>query len=53
MLSVGKKAMVFLEEVESWEVSDPEEQLQKLIHFMQILSQKTPQKVMTLGLTYA
>ncbi|KAM5319596.1 interferon-induced very large GTPase 1-like isoform 1-T2 [Glossophaga mutica] len=41
LLSVGKKAAVFLEEVKSWEVSDPEKQLQKLIEFMQIMSQKT------------
>ncbi|XP_053518801.1 LOW QUALITY PROTEIN: interferon-induced very large GTPase 1-like [Artibeus jamaicensis] len=41
LLSVGKKAMVFLEEVKSWEVADPEEQLQKLIDFMQMLSHKT------------
>ncbi|XP_024425111.2 interferon-induced very large GTPase 1-like [Desmodus rotundus] len=41
LLSVGKEAQVFLEEVKYWEVSNPEEQLQKLINFMQILSQKT------------
>uniref|UniRef100_G1Q620 Interferon-induced very large GTPase 1-like n=1 Tax=Myotis lucifugus TaxID=59463 RepID=G1Q620_MYOLU len=41
LLSVGKEARVFLEDVKSWEVSDPEEQLQKLINFMQILIQKT------------
>lgn len=40
LLSVGKVARVFLEDVKSWEVSDPEEQLQKLINFMQMLSQK-------------
>ncbi|XP_054581493.1 interferon-induced very large GTPase 1-like [Eptesicus fuscus] len=40
LLSVGKAARVFLEDVKSWEVSDPEEQLQKLINFMQMLSQK-------------
>ncbi|XP_036903320.1 interferon-induced very large GTPase 1-like [Sturnira hondurensis] len=41
LLSVGEKAMIFLEEVKFWEVSDPEKQLQKLIDFMQMLSQKT------------
>ncbi|KAM7086612.1 interferon-induced very large GTPase 1-like isoform 1-T2 [Molossus nigricans] len=40
LLSVGKEARVFLEDVKSWEVSDPEEQLTKLINFMQMLSQK-------------
>ncbi|XP_036181154.1 interferon-induced very large GTPase 1-like [Myotis myotis] len=40
LLSVGKEARVFQQDVKSWEVSDPEEQLQKLINFMQILSQK-------------
>ncbi|XP_036181153.1 interferon-induced very large GTPase 1-like isoform X2 [Myotis myotis] len=40
LLSVEKEARVFLEDVKSWEVSDPEEQLQKLINFMQMLSQK-------------
>ncbi|XP_046493923.1 interferon-induced very large GTPase 1-like [Equus quagga] len=40
LLSVGKEARVFLEEVNSWEVSDPEEQLKILINFMQTLSQK-------------
>ncbi|VFV40357.1 interferon-induced very large gtpase 1 [Lynx pardinus] len=39
-LSVMKKARVFLEDVKSWEVSDPEEQLKKLVSFMQMLSQK-------------
>ncbi|XP_019490385.1 PREDICTED: interferon-induced very large GTPase 1-like [Hipposideros armiger] len=41
LLSVGKEARVFLEDVKSWDVSDPEEQLKKLINFMQMLSQKT------------
>ncbi|XP_036171813.1 interferon-induced very large GTPase 1-like [Myotis myotis] len=41
LLSVGKEARVFLEDVKSWEVSDPEEQLKKLINFMKMLSQKT------------
>ncbi|XP_074192013.1 interferon-induced very large GTPase 1 [Rhinolophus sinicus] len=40
LLSVGKEARVFLEDVKSWEVSDPEEQLKRLINFMQMLSQK-------------
>ncbi|EPQ13049.1 Interferon-induced very large GTPase 1 [Myotis brandtii] len=40
LLSVEKEARVFLEVVKSWEVSDPEEQLKKLINFMQMLSQK-------------
>ncbi|XP_032977101.1 interferon-induced very large GTPase 1-like [Rhinolophus ferrumequinum] len=39
LLSVGKEVRVFLEEVKSWEVSDPEEKLKKLINFMQMLSQ--------------
>ncbi|XP_004418688.1 PREDICTED: interferon-induced very large GTPase 1-like [Ceratotherium simum simum] len=37
---VEKEARVFLEDVKSWEVSNPEEQLTKLINFMQMLSQK-------------
>ncbi|XP_054581651.1 interferon-induced very large GTPase 1-like [Eptesicus fuscus] len=41
LLSVEKETRVFLEDVKSWEVTDPEEQLQKLINFMQMLSQKT------------
>ncbi|XP_039074758.1 interferon-induced very large GTPase 1-like, partial [Hyaena hyaena] len=40
LLSVVKKARVFLEDIKSWEISDPEEQLKKLISFMQMLSQK-------------
>lgn len=35
LLSVREEARVFLEDVKSWEVSDPKEQLQKLINFMQ------------------
>ncbi|XP_062952053.1 interferon-induced very large GTPase 1-like [Cynocephalus volans] len=41
LLSAGKEARVFLEDMKSWEVSNPEEQLKTLIHFMQMLSQKT------------
>ncbi|XP_014386100.1 PREDICTED: interferon-induced very large GTPase 1-like [Myotis brandtii] len=41
LLSVGKEAGLSLEDVKSWKVSDPEEQLKKLITFMQILSKKT------------
>ncbi|XP_070259070.1 interferon-induced very large GTPase 1-like, partial [Myotis yumanensis] len=41
LLSVEKEAKVFLEDVKSWEVSNPEEQLKKLINFMQMLTQKT------------
>ncbi|EHB06711.1 Interferon-induced very large GTPase 1 [Heterocephalus glaber] len=40
LLSAGKEARVFLEDVKSWEVSDPEEQLKNLIDFMQMLSQQ-------------
>ncbi|XP_066106938.1 interferon-induced very large GTPase 1-like isoform X2 [Saccopteryx bilineata] len=40
LLSVGKEAKVFLEDVKSWEVTNPEEQLNKLINFMQMSSQK-------------
>ncbi|XP_006105331.1 interferon-induced very large GTPase 1 [Myotis lucifugus] len=40
LLSVEKEARVFLEDVKSWEVSDPKSQLKKLINFMQMLSQK-------------
>ncbi|XP_058519444.1 interferon-induced very large GTPase 1-like isoform X2 [Ochotona princeps] len=39
-LSIVKEVQDFLEDVKSWEVSDPEEQLQNLINFMQILNQK-------------
>ncbi|XP_043760240.1 interferon-induced very large GTPase 1-like [Cervus elaphus] len=38
--TVEKEVRAFLENVKSWEVSDPEEQLQQLINFMQMLSQK-------------
>ncbi|XP_070281501.1 interferon-induced very large GTPase 1-like [Myotis yumanensis] len=41
LLSVEKEARVFLEDVKSWEVSNPEEQLKKLINFMQMLIQRT------------
>ncbi|XP_029417565.1 interferon-induced very large GTPase 1-like [Nannospalax galili] len=41
LLSAGKEVRLFLQDVKSWEVTDPEEQLQKLIHFMQTVSQKT------------
>ncbi|XP_008053852.1 interferon-induced very large GTPase 1-like [Carlito syrichta] len=41
LLSAMKEARIFLEDVKSWEISDPEEQLKKLINFMQILIQKT------------
>ncbi|XP_032709242.1 interferon-induced very large GTPase 1-like [Lontra canadensis] len=41
LLSIVKEAKVFLEDVKSWEVSNPEEKLKKLINFMQMLSQKT------------
>ncbi|XP_051005113.1 interferon-induced very large GTPase 1-like [Acomys russatus] len=40
-LTAGKEARLFLEDVKCWEVSDPEEQLNKLMEFMQTLSQKT------------
>lgn len=40
-LAARKEAKLFLEDVKCWEVSDPEEQLSKLIYFMQSLSQKT------------
>ncbi|XP_028631424.1 interferon-induced very large GTPase 1-like [Grammomys surdaster] len=39
-LTARKEAKLFLEDVKCWEVSDPEEQLSKLIDFMQTLSQK-------------
>nr|XP_040139682.1 interferon-induced very large GTPase 1-like [Ictidomys tridecemlineatus] len=41
ILSVRQEVRVFLDAVKSWEVSDPEEHLQKLINFKQTLSQKT------------
>lgn len=40
LLSIVKDAVVFLEDVKCWEISDPEEQLKKLINFMQMLNQK-------------
>ncbi|KAM7235763.1 hypothetical protein CapIbe_012949 [Capra ibex] len=40
-LSIEKEARIFLEDVKSWDVFDPEGQLKKLINFMQRLSQKT------------
>ncbi|KAM5223252.1 interferon-induced very large GTPase 1-like isoform 1-T2 [Hipposideros larvatus] len=40
LLGAEKEARVFLEDVNSWEVSDPEEQLQRLINFMQMLRKK-------------
>ncbi|XP_044934193.1 interferon-induced very large GTPase 1-like [Mustela putorius furo] len=40
LLSNVKEARVFLEDMKSWEVSDPEEQLKKLINFMQMLTHK-------------
>ncbi|XP_015094026.2 interferon-induced very large GTPase 1-like [Vicugna pacos] len=40
LLSAEKAATVFLDNVKSWEVSHPEEQLKKLIYFMQMLTQK-------------
>uniref|UniRef100_A0A250YMG3 Interferon-induced very large GTPase 1 n=1 Tax=Castor canadensis TaxID=51338 RepID=A0A250YMG3_CASCN len=40
LLSAGKEARDFLQDVKSWEVSDPEEQLKKLIGFMQMLNHK-------------
>ncbi|XP_031240779.1 interferon-induced very large GTPase 1-like [Mastomys coucha] len=39
-LTARKEAKLFLEDVKCWEVSDPEEQLSKLIDFMQTLTQK-------------
>lgn len=41
LLSAQEEARVFLEDVRSWEVSDPEEQLKKLRNFRQTLSHKT------------
>ncbi|XP_040839877.1 interferon-induced very large GTPase 1-like [Ochotona curzoniae] len=38
--STEKEVRDFLQHVKFWKVSDPEEQLQKLIDFMQILNQK-------------
>ncbi|XP_021010505.1 interferon-induced very large GTPase 1-like [Mus caroli] len=39
-LTARKEAKLFLENMKGWEVSDPEEQLRKLVDFMQTLSQK-------------
>ncbi|KAB0370679.1 hypothetical protein FD755_017088 [Muntiacus reevesi] len=41
LLSIEKEARIFLEDVKFWKVFDPEEQLKRLINFMQRLSQKT------------
>nr|XP_020733179.1 interferon-induced very large GTPase 1-like [Odocoileus virginianus texanus]XP_020733180.1 interferon-induced very large GTPase 1-like [Odocoileus virginianus texanus] len=41
LLDIEREARIFLEDVKSWEVFDPEEQLRRLINFMQRLSQKT------------
>ena len=41
LLSIEKEARIFLQDVKSWDVFDPEEQLKSLINFMQRLSQKT------------
>uniref|UniRef100_G1TCE1 VLIG-type G domain-containing protein n=1 Tax=Oryctolagus cuniculus TaxID=9986 RepID=G1TCE1_RABIT len=41
LLSAGKEARDFLEDVKSWEVSDPEEQLKKLVNAMQMSSEKS------------
>ncbi|KAM9658579.1 LOW QUALITY PROTEIN: interferon-induced very large GTPase 1-like [Trichechus inunguis] len=38
--SANMEAKIFLEDMKSWEVPHPEEQLKKLINFMQMLSQK-------------
>ncbi|XP_012641964.3 interferon-induced very large GTPase 1-like [Microcebus murinus] len=40
LLTGRKEARAFLEDVKYWKVSDPEDQLKKLINFMQTLSQK-------------
>ncbi|XP_042547341.1 interferon-induced very large GTPase 1-like [Dipodomys spectabilis] len=40
LLSTGKEARAFLEDIKSWEVSDPEEQLKQLTDFMQLMSHK-------------
>ncbi|XP_012509897.1 PREDICTED: interferon-induced very large GTPase 1-like [Propithecus coquereli] len=40
LLSASKETRAFLEGLKSWKISDPEEQLEKLINFMQTLSQK-------------
>ncbi|XP_065801074.1 interferon-induced very large GTPase 1-like [Muntiacus reevesi] len=41
LLSIEREVRIFLEDVKSWKVFDPEEQLKRLINFMQRLSQKT------------
>ncbi|XP_007527873.2 interferon-induced very large GTPase 1-like [Erinaceus europaeus] len=41
LLNADEEARAFLEEVKSWQVSDPEEQLKQMVNFMQMLSQKT------------
>uniref|UniRef100_A0A4W2I238 VLIG-type G domain-containing protein n=1 Tax=Bos indicus x Bos taurus TaxID=30522 RepID=A0A4W2I238_BOBOX len=41
LLSIKKEAGIFLEDVKSWKVLNPEEQLESLRNFMQRLSQKT------------
>ncbi|XP_055279452.1 interferon-induced very large GTPase 1-like [Moschus berezovskii] len=41
ILSIEKETRIFLDDVKSWKVFDPEEQLKRLINFMQRLSQKT------------
>ncbi|XP_010855675.1 PREDICTED: interferon-induced very large GTPase 1-like [Bison bison bison] len=41
LLSIEKEARIFLQDVKSWKVFDPEEQLKRLINFMQRLRQKT------------
>ncbi|XP_040839876.1 interferon-induced very large GTPase 1-like [Ochotona curzoniae] len=40
LLNTEKEVRNFLKDVKSWKVSEPEEQLQKLIHIMQMLNQK-------------
>ncbi|KAB0351252.1 hypothetical protein FD754_016109 [Muntiacus muntjak] len=41
LLSIEKEARIFLEDVKSWKVFDPEQQLENLRNFMQRLSKKT------------
>ncbi|XP_070347041.1 interferon-induced very large GTPase 1-like isoform X2 [Equus asinus] len=41
LLSVGKEERLFLDDVKSWDISDPEEHLKKLINITQLLSQET------------
>ncbi|OWK17825.1 hypothetical protein Celaphus_00009117, partial [Cervus elaphus hippelaphus] len=41
LLRIEKEVRMFLEDVKFWKVFDPEEQLKRLINFMQRLSQKT------------